>query len=81
MLLFSDVETNECLNNNGGCWQDKAANISACKVPVRLRMILPLVAHVTNSCIRGLRIHFVEEYVNAPSVMVCFLKEMVTRPV
>ncbi|KHN13745.1 Vacuolar-sorting receptor 1 [Glycine soja] len=25
------VETNECLTNNGGCWQDKAANITACK--------------------------------------------------
>ncbi|KAL6496152.1 hypothetical protein OROGR_029410 [Orobanche gracilis] len=25
------METNECLENNGGCWQDKAANITACK--------------------------------------------------
>lgn len=81
MLLFLDVETNECLNNNGGCWQDKSANISACKVPIMLCRILLLVAYVTNSCIHDLRIHFVEEYVNAPSLTVCFLKEMVTRPV
>jgi hypothetical protein len=27
-----DIQTNECLENNGGCWQDKDANITACKV-------------------------------------------------
>ena len=26
------METNECFKNNGGCWQDKKANITACKV-------------------------------------------------
>lgn len=26
------METNECLENNGGCWQDKTANITACRV-------------------------------------------------
>jgi hypothetical protein len=26
------METNECLANNGGCWKDKAANITACRV-------------------------------------------------
>jgi len=31
-LFGTDVETNECLSNNGGCWQDTAANITACKV-------------------------------------------------
>lgn len=30
------METNECLVNNGGCWQDKAANITACRVFSRL---------------------------------------------
>ncbi|KAF0918607.1 hypothetical protein E2562_025191 [Oryza meyeriana var. granulata] len=30
--LSEDIQTNECLENNGGCWQDKAANISACKL-------------------------------------------------
>jgi len=32
LLIFADLETNECLENNGGCWQDKAANITACRV-------------------------------------------------
>ncbi|KAJ0052292.1 hypothetical protein Pint_02584 [Pistacia integerrima] len=30
--LNGDVETNECLDNSGGCWQDIGANITACKV-------------------------------------------------
>lgn len=32
VFFWADVETNECLTNNGGCWQDKTANITACKV-------------------------------------------------
>uniref|UniRef100_A0A1J3HH75 Vacuolar-sorting receptor 3 n=1 Tax=Noccaea caerulescens TaxID=107243 RepID=A0A1J3HH75_NOCCA len=31
ICLSNDMETNECLDNNGGCWQDKSANITACK--------------------------------------------------
>ncbi|RDX88078.1 Vacuolar-sorting receptor 1, partial [Mucuna pruriens] len=38
VCLSSDVETNECLENNGGCWQDKAANITACKDTFRGRV-------------------------------------------
>jgi hypothetical protein len=32
LLSFTDIETNECLENNGGCWSDKASNVTACKV-------------------------------------------------
>ncbi|KAK1279509.1 Vacuolar-sorting receptor 7 [Acorus gramineus] len=31
ICLSSDIETNECLENNGGCWQDTRLNITACK--------------------------------------------------
>ena len=31
-VFFADLNTNECLENNGGCWQDKASNITACRV-------------------------------------------------
>lgn len=38
ICLTEDVETNECLENNGGCWQDKAANITACRDTFRGRV-------------------------------------------
>jgi len=38
ICLSSDIQTNECLENNGGCWQDKSANITACKDTFRGRV-------------------------------------------
>ncbi|KAJ8763482.1 hypothetical protein K2173_002365 [Erythroxylum novogranatense] len=38
VCLSDDVETNECLENNGGCWKDKIANITACKDTFRGRV-------------------------------------------
>ncbi|MBA0755420.1 hypothetical protein Gogos_022190 [Gossypium gossypioides] len=32
------IETNECLENNGGCWEDKTANITACRDTFRGRV-------------------------------------------
>jgi hypothetical protein len=28
------METDECLEDNGGCWRDEKTNITACKVPI-----------------------------------------------
>ncbi|KAF3516055.1 hypothetical protein DY000_02061183 [Brassica cretica] len=38
ICLTEDLNTNECLENNGGCWQDKAANITACRDTFRGRL-------------------------------------------
>ncbi|KAJ8461096.1 hypothetical protein OPV22_034022 [Ensete ventricosum] len=38
VCLSEEIETNECRENNGGCWQDKAANITACKDTFRGRI-------------------------------------------
>nr|CAD1837827.1 unnamed protein product [Ananas comosus var. bracteatus] len=38
VCLSDDIETNECLNENGGCWQDKTSNITACKDTFRGRV-------------------------------------------
>lgn len=47
VCLSEDMETNECLKNNGGCWQDKKANITACKDTFRGRVCeCPLVEGV-----------------------------------
>ncbi|XP_073058417.1 vacuolar-sorting receptor 6-like [Primulina eburnea] len=38
ICLSADIETNECLQNNGGCWQDPASNVTACKDTFRGRV-------------------------------------------
>ncbi|KAJ0255260.1 Vacuolar-sorting receptor 1 [Hirschfeldia incana] len=38
ICLTEDLNTNECLVNNGGCWQDKASNITACRDTFRGRL-------------------------------------------
>ncbi|KAJ7543512.1 hypothetical protein O6H91_09G041300 [Diphasiastrum complanatum] len=45
--LSDEVETNECLSNNGGCWQNTKANVTACKDTFRGRICeCPLVEGV-----------------------------------
>lgn len=39
-LICTGIETNECLPNNGGCWQDKASNATACKVLLIVKFLL-----------------------------------------
>ncbi|MCO5584205.1 hypothetical protein L7F22_038128 [Adiantum nelumboides] len=38
VCLRHDMQTDECLNNNGGCWQNKGANVTACKDTFRGRI-------------------------------------------
>ncbi|CAF2157216.1 unnamed protein product, partial [Brassica napus] len=38
ICLTEDIETNECLQNNGGCWEDKTTNITACMDTFRGRV-------------------------------------------
>ncbi|KAL1545385.1 Vacuolar-sorting receptor 2 [Salvia divinorum] len=38
ICLTQDIQTNECLTNNGGCWQDTISNITACRDTFRGRV-------------------------------------------
>ncbi|CAL1402551.1 unnamed protein product [Linum trigynum] len=38
ICLSPGLETNECLEGNGGCWQDTASNLTACKDTFRGRV-------------------------------------------
>ncbi|XP_010941716.1 vacuolar-sorting receptor 6 isoform X2 [Elaeis guineensis] len=38
VCLSGDIETNECLESNGGCWQDLRLNITSCKDTFRGRI-------------------------------------------
>ncbi|XP_057804362.1 vacuolar-sorting receptor 1-like isoform X2 [Salvia miltiorrhiza] len=38
ICLTPDIQTNECLTNNGGCWQDTSSNITACRDTFRGRV-------------------------------------------
>uniref|UniRef100_A0A3N7EPG2 EGF-like calcium-binding domain-containing protein n=1 Tax=Populus trichocarpa TaxID=3694 RepID=A0A3N7EPG2_POPTR len=38
VCLSSELETNECLERNGGCWQDRESNTTACKDTFRGRV-------------------------------------------
>ncbi|KAK4748073.1 hypothetical protein SAY87_014659 [Trapa incisa] len=38
VCLSGDIETNECLERNGGCWQDAQSNVTACKDTFRGRV-------------------------------------------
>ncbi|KAB1218805.1 Vacuolar-sorting receptor 1 [Morella rubra] len=53
ICLSGDIETNECLNNNGGCWEDKSANITACKILMNAKRSWPAGARNANARIRG----------------------------
>jgi len=45
LLSHIEVQTNECFENNGGCWLDKANNVTACKVHFLTAM------HAADACL------------------------------
>jgi hypothetical protein len=84
--LKTDIETNECLNDNGGCWQDKSANVTACRVCVdRYNIFIDvyvriffLFFHINVIQTFLLRTPSVVECVNAPLSMAYNSKAMAT---
>ncbi|KAG2607797.1 hypothetical protein PVAP13_4NG273100 [Panicum virgatum] len=38
VCLSPDIETNQCLHRNGGCWRDEATNVTACRDTYRGRV-------------------------------------------
>ncbi|XBI03702.1 hypothetical protein VPH35_132092 [Triticum aestivum] len=50
VCLSHDMETNECLHRNGGCWRDEAMNVTACRDTYRGRVCE---CHVVNSVCYG----------------------------
>ncbi|KAL1537531.1 Vacuolar-sorting receptor 6 [Salvia divinorum] len=47
ICLSGDLETNQCLENDGGCWRDQKSNVTACKDTFRGRVCeCPLVSGV-----------------------------------
>ncbi|KAF0904884.1 hypothetical protein E2562_038609 [Oryza meyeriana var. granulata] len=38
VCLSNDIETNECLHRNGGCWRDEKTNVTACRDTYRGRV-------------------------------------------
>lgn len=47
ICLTPDMETNECLENNGGCWKEKSSNITACRDTFRGRVcVCPVVNNI-----------------------------------
>ncbi|OWM67050.1 hypothetical protein CDL15_Pgr000502 [Punica granatum] len=38
ICLNGDIQTNQCLDGNGGCWEDKATNVTACRDTFRGRV-------------------------------------------
>ncbi|KAJ4838721.1 Vacuolar-sorting receptor 6 [Turnera subulata] len=50
VCLTPDLETDECLDRNGGCWQDRQSNVTACRDTFRGRVCeCPLVKGVQYS--------------------------------
>lgn len=80
----TDIETNECLIENGGCWQDKRSNVTACKVygdKERYTSNFISLYHLFFiDYMNFVRTHSGEEYVSARFLMVFNIKEMVIPP-
>lgn len=83
-ILKIEIETNECLEANGGCWQDKKFNVTACKVyrhKERYTKCFSGLYHLFFiDYMNFIRTHLGEEYASVRLSMVFNIKEMVIPP-
>ncbi|MQL68263.1 hypothetical protein Taro_000530 [Colocasia esculenta] len=77
ICLNGDIETNECFERNGGCWQDPKLNISACKLKKEVADVTPSSFTVLTSYGRTLS---EAEFVSVPLQMEFSMLEMAIPP-
>lgn len=84
LFFWAEIQTNECLEGNGGCWQDLKSNITACKVSniwCKQKKKTDISKQIKSSFLHSYRIRTGEGSVNALHQMVSNILEMDTHHV